>query len=86
MPRVYELYLKDILRSIERIDRLLKDMTEAEFKANDVCVDGILFNLMTIGKSVKNIPDEVREKIPEVRWRDIGRFRDVSSIITLHLT
>lgn len=37
---------------------------------------GVLFNLMTIGEAVKNIPDELRELHPDVRWRDIGRFRD----------
>ena len=73
-------------------------MSEAEFKSNDVRVDGILFNLMSIGEAVKNIPEEVREQTPEVRWRDIGRFRDrvvhhyfsldlnvIWEILTLHL-
>lgn len=98
MPRVSDLYLRDILRAIGRIELLLADMDRDAFTADNVQVDGVLFNLMTIGEAVKNIPDEVREQIPEIRWRDIGRFRDrvvhhyfaldmnvVWEIVTLHL-
>jgi uncharacterized protein with HEPN domain len=98
MSRVYELYLRDILKAIERIKLHTNDVDEEAFKAGDISVDGVLFNLMIIGEAVKNIPDEVKTQIPEVRWRDIGRFRDrvvhhyfalkldiVWEIITLHL-
>ena len=76
MPREYKLYLRDILKAVARIERYLVDVNEAAFKADELLVDGVLFNLMTVGEAVKNIPDELRKHHPEVRWRDIGRFRD----------
>jgi len=76
MSRDYELYLRDILEATERIERYTANVDKDTFKADDLRVDGVLFNLMTVGEAVKNIPDELRERHPDVRWRDIARFRD----------
>jgi uncharacterized protein with HEPN domain len=76
MPRASDLYLHDIMRAISRIETLTTELEESTFTADNLQVDGVLFNLMTIGEAVKNIPDEVRDQYPEIRWRDIGRFRD----------
>jgi len=98
MPRAYKLYLEDILRALDRIDILMADREEVAFTIEDVNVDGVLFNLITIGEAIKNIPEDVRKQMPDVRWRDIGRFRDravhhyfsldmaiVWEIVTVHL-
>jgi uncharacterized protein with HEPN domain len=98
MSRTYELYLRDILKAVERIAHYLEGMDEATFKQDDLRVDGILFNLMIIGEAVKGIPEDVRTQTPDVRWRDISRFRDrvvhhyfatdlgiVWEIVTIHL-
>lgn len=98
MSRASELYLRDILRAIGRIEQLLADMDATSLTADNVQVDGVLFNLMIIGEAAKNIPDEVRDQNPEIRWRDISRFRDrlvhhyfaldmaiIKEIVTLHL-
>lgn len=68
MPRDFRLYLRDILKALERINLVLERMDKAAFKRNDVGVDAILFNLMTIGEAVKNIPDEIRVLHPEIKW------------------
>lgn len=60
-----------------------KDIDVEQFKADDMRVDGVLHNLMTVGEAVKNIPDDMREQAPNVRWRDIGRFRDRVVIVIL---
>ncbi|MEP6988760.1 MAG: HepT-like ribonuclease domain-containing protein, partial [Chloroflexota bacterium] len=54
----------------------LDDITEDGFKADQLRIDGVLFNLMIIGEAVKNLPDDMKAKTPEIQWRNIGRFRD----------
>lgn len=76
MPRSYKLYLADIQTAIARIRALMQTLDEAAFKKGDVQTDGILFNLMTIGEAAKNIPQEIRDLMPEIDWSEIGRFRD----------
>ncbi|MCK6581066.1 MAG: DUF86 domain-containing protein [Anaerolineae bacterium] len=51
-------------------------LDERAFKAGAAEADGILFNLMTIGEAAKNVPQEIRDIMPEIAWSDIGRFRD----------
>lgn len=76
MSRSDELYLRDILESGARIQNYTKDLDVERFKEDELRVDGVLFNLMTIGEAIKNIPKDVQATYPEVRWRDISRFRD----------
>ena len=38
----------------------------------------MLFNLVTIGEAVKNAPEEIRSRHPQVTWREVGRFGDLS--------
>jgi uncharacterized protein with HEPN domain len=76
MSRSHELYLRDIVKAGERIQRFVAGLDSDAFKQDDLRVDGVLFNLMIIGEAIKSIPDETQQKYPEVRWRDISRFRD----------
>jgi uncharacterized protein with HEPN domain len=76
MSRIYDLYLKDIVKASQQIENYLKEMTEDEFKADQLRVDGVLFNLMIVGEAVKNLPDDLKAKSPEIQWRNIARFRD----------
>ena len=76
MSRNDLLYLKDILKAVGRIETYISNVDVENFKTDNMRVDSVLFNLMTIGEAVKNIPDSLRNQYPEVRWNDIGRFRD----------
>ena len=76
MPRSIRLYLVDMQMALNRIDGLLQGLDEAAFRSGSLAVDGVLFNLMTIGEAAKHIPPEVRAQAPAINWSAIGRFRD----------
>jgi uncharacterized protein with HEPN domain len=76
MSRNLNLYLNDILQGIEKVERFIADTDFEEFKSDDMRIDSVLYNLMVIGEAVKNIPEELQKQFPEIRWRDIARFRD----------
>ena len=52
-------------------------MTFDEFAAREMPYYSLVRLLEIIGEAVKNIPDEVRDRYPDVRWRQIARARDV---------
>ena len=76
MPRSVELYLNDILTAVERIENYVEGLDEESLASDQLRLDGILYNLTTIGEAIKSIPESIRYQQPEARWREAIRFRD----------
>jgi uncharacterized protein with HEPN domain len=48
-----------------------------EFVGNEEKRDAIVRNLELIGEAAKHVPEEIRSRHPDVKWRKIGGLRDV---------
>lgn len=70
-------FLKDILESIERIEQYIRGKTEGEFLDDYEKQDAIMKRLEVIGEATKNIPKKVKEKHPEIPWKQMSGMRDV---------
>ena len=77
MSREYNLYLRDILEAIRRIDRYTRGMDYEEFLADDLVQDGVIRNLMVIGEAVKLIPEPLKCEHTDISWRKIAGMRDI---------
>ena len=77
MPRDSDVYLQDILDSIERIRSYTLGLTREQFELDQRTVDAVVRNLEIIGEAVKALPSELREENREIPWRNIAGFRDV---------
>ena len=77
MQRDPKVYLKDILRAVEKIDSYVENLGFKEFSANEMVQDAVVRNLEVIGEAVKKIPEEVRSKHSEIEWRKIAGLRDI---------
>ncbi len=77
MSRNYYIYLRDILKATRRVQVYVVGLDFEGFQANPQVIDAVLFNLLTIGEAVKNIPESVKGRYPQVAWREPGRFRDL---------
>ena len=72
-----DVYLQDILQSIEHIQMFLEGVSEDEFYENVEKQDAVLRRLEIIGEAVKHLPEEIRKKHPDVPWRQIAGMRDI---------
>lgn len=62
---------------IERAERILdKARDEDEFLSDPWVQDAALRNLEVIGEAAKGVSAELRERHPEVPWREAAAFRD----------
>jgi len=75
--RDVRLFLYDILECIEKIEKYTKDMDFDDFVKDDLVVDAVIRNLEVIGEAVKNVPEEIRSKYPDIPWKKIVGFRNI---------
>jgi len=75
----YKLFIEDILESIEKIQRYIKNLDYEKFKDNELVADAVIRNLEIIGEASKNIPDNIRAKYPNVPWRRMIGLRNITA-------
>lgn len=77
MKKDPKIFLKHILESIEIIEQYSRDLTQGDFLKSDQLQDAIIRRLEIIGEVVRNIPEEFKNKHPDIPWRKAAGMRDV---------
>lgn len=72
-----KILLRDILKSIERIESYVRNMTRGEFENREEIQDAVMRRIEVIGEAAKRLPSEFKETYPEIPWKQIGSMRDV---------
>lgn len=71
------LYLDDISDAIKKIESFISEITEEQFFKDDKTIFAVTRALEIIGEAVNKIPEELKEKYPEIPWKDIYGMRNV---------
>ena len=77
--RHFRLYLEDIHLSMKRILDYAEGMDILKFKQSYITVDAVVRNFEIIGEASKNLPDQIKEKYPEIPWRKMYGLRNLIS-------
>jgi len=76
MKRDLQLFLDDILESIELLETYTKDLSHKKFLEDHQVQDAIIRRIEIIGEAIRYFPDEVQEKYPEIPWREVRGMRN----------
>ena len=74
--RTPRLLLEDIQESAEKILEYTKDLTFEEFSIDNKTIDAVIRNFEIIGEASNLLPDEIKDKYPEIDWHRIRGFRN----------
>lgn len=77
MSRSWELSLRDMLEAARKVIRFTADLQLESFVADEMAYDATLRNLEVLGEAAKSIPEEIRQRYPDVDWRGLAGLRDV---------
>ncbi len=74
--REYLDFMKDIVQAMERAEQYTMGKTFDEFMQNNMAVDALSKVIENIGEAVKHIPNDVRQRYPELDWKNMAGTRD----------
>jgi len=70
------LYLKDILNAIESIETFMAGMDFEAFRTDDKTASAVIRKLEVIGEAVKQLPEGVQQRYPNIPWKQVAGMRD----------
>jgi len=77
MSRDFRLCLDDIRTAAEKVLRFTQGYDLRKFLDDEKTFDAVVRNLEIIGEAAKHIPPEIRQRYPQIEWRQITGLRDV---------
>jgi uncharacterized protein with HEPN domain len=75
--RDWRFRVRDILAAVRAIIAYTEGMTRDEFAADPKTMDAVIRNLMTLGESIRWIPESVLDAHPQVPWGTMRAVRNV---------
>ena len=76
MKREYEDYLRDMLENAEKALSFVKGLDYKGFSNDEKAVYAVIRAFEIIGETARQIPESVREKNPNIPWREISAMRN----------
>jgi uncharacterized protein with HEPN domain len=69
-------FIADIVDAMDKALKFTEGMSYEEFVRDEKTLFAVVRALEIIGEAVKNIPEDVRKRYPEIPWKGMAGMRD----------
>ncbi len=76
MKRAWRDYVADILTAVQEVKDFTRGMGYEHFAADRKTVNAVVRSLEVMGEATKRIPEDVRQRYPDVRWKRMTGMHD----------
>lgn len=77
MTKDYEIYVEDMLESIELIFNYTHDKSEVQFSKDSELQDAVVRRLGIIGEAASRLSKEIRDKATGIPWKSVIGLRNI---------
>lgn len=74
--REYRDYLHDIVASINDVSLFIEGMRFKDFLLDKKTINAVVRSIEIIGEAAKHIPKSVKDKAPDIPWKEIVGMRN----------
>ncbi len=71
--------LDDLAVLIARAEKSVEQRTFDDLVANDEAYDALTYRLAMIGETSRKLPDAIKQRHPDLPWREMATFRNFAS-------
>lgn len=75
--REFRDYLNDIIEVIDDIQNFTENISFKDLESDKKTLYAVIRCLEILGEAVKKIPKNVKERCPDIPWKDMAGMRDV---------
>lgn len=73
-----ELYLADLIDNARAVRGYLDGVARERWDADSILRDAVLYRMLLLGEIASALPDDLRNRHPDVAWRQIRAFRNLA--------
>lgn len=75
--RNYLMYIEDILMAIKKIEKYTRNLNFEVLSSDEMIIDAVIRNFEVIGEASAKIPNNIKERYPDVEWKEAIGFRNI---------
>jgi len=72
------LYVADLVDNARAVREYLNGVTRERWDSDRVLRDAVLYRMLLLGEIASALPDDLRNRYPDVAWRQVRAFRNLA--------